>query len=579
MCGEIGHALAPTTGPSSLSSDSPETMALYTVVNGRDDTESVAADVATLRGMLPGPDGHPVASYVTGQAGFDADRSAAVEGLDGTLLAITGVLVLVLMLLTYRSPLIAGLMLGVVAIAYLIATGLVYGLVQAELTTVSGQSTAILIVLMFGAGTDYCLLIVSRFRDELGRGDQVEDAMRRAAARTGPAIFASGGIVVAAMLVLSLADYNATREMGPLLALGIVVMMACGLTLLPALLAVFGRRAFWPATPREARATSARWTRIGRLVRRRPLALTVICLAVLGAGALGNLEGRGYLDLSEQYRTEPESVAGQELIRERFEPAGRVAPVDVVVGSGAALPVQNALAQAPGVASADTDSDAGDLISLQVLLDLDPFSTEAMDQIPRLRAVAREAAGGETALVGGVTATNHDNLEALRNDALLIVPLVLAVILVVLVVLLRSLVAPLYVIGTVVLSFGFALGASSLLFTHVLGQPDSDPTLAIFAFIFLVALGVDDNIFLMTRIREERRGGLPHSDAVIAGLERTGGVITSAGLILAGTFAALMALDLEALYQVGFTVTLGLLVDAFLVRTFLVPSIALLLRQ
>jgi RND superfamily putative drug exporter len=181
--------------------------------------------------------------------------------------------------------------------------------------------------------------------------------------------------------------------------------------------------------------------------------------------------------------------------------------------------------------------------------------------------------------VGGVTATNHDNLEALRNDALLIVPLVLAVILVVLVVLLRSLVAPLYVIGTVVLSFGFALGASSLLFTHVLGQPDSDPTLAIFAFIFLVALGVDDNIFLMTRIREERRGGLPHSDAVIAGLERTGGVITSAGLILAGTFAALMALDLEALYQVGFTVTLGLLVDAFLVRTFLVPSIALLLRK
>ena len=257
MCGEIGHALAPTTGPSSLSSDSPETMALYTVVNGRDDTESVAADVATLRGMLPGPDGHPVASYVTGQAGFDADRSAAVEGLDGTLLAITGVLVLVLMLLTYRSPLIAALMLGVVAVAYLIATGIVYGLVQIDLTTVSGQSTAILIVLMFGAGTDYCLLIVSRFRDELRRGDDVEATMRRAAARTGPAILASGGIVVAAMLVLSLADYNATREMGPILALGIVVMMACGLTLLPALLAVFGRRAFWPRSKRTAGRQSA----------------------------------------------------------------------------------------------------------------------------------------------------------------------------------------------------------------------------------------------------------------------------------------------------------------------------------
>ena len=188
---------------------------------------------------------------MTGEAGFDADRSAAVEGLDGTLLAITGALVLILMLVTYRSPLIAALMLGVVAIAYLIATGLVYGLVQADVTTVSGQSTAILIVLMFGAGTDYCLLIVSRFRDELQRVSDVETAMTRAAARTGPAIFASGGIVVAAMLVLALADYNATREMGPLLALGIVVMMACGLTLLPALLAAFGRRAFWPAVPRE----------------------------------------------------------------------------------------------------------------------------------------------------------------------------------------------------------------------------------------------------------------------------------------------------------------------------------------
>ncbi len=157
------------------------------------------------------------------------------------------------MLLTYRSPLIAVLMLGVVAVAYVIATGAVYGLVQADVTTVSGQSTAILIVLMFGAGTDYCLLIVSRFRDELRHGDEVEVAMRRAAERTGPAIFASGGIVVAAMLVLSLADFNATREMGPLLALGIVVMMACGLTLLPALLAAFGRRAFWPAIPAAER--------------------------------------------------------------------------------------------------------------------------------------------------------------------------------------------------------------------------------------------------------------------------------------------------------------------------------------
>jgi RND superfamily putative drug exporter len=200
-----------------------------------------------------------------------------------------------------------------------------------------------------------------------------------------------------------------------------------------------------------------------------------------------------------------------------------------------------------------------------------------MDLVPRLREIARDAAGGQLALIGGLTAQNYDNRESLAADARLIVPLVLLVILLVLIALLRCIVAPLYVIGTVILSFAFALGASSLIFTHVFGQPDSDPTLAIFSFMFLVALGVDDNIFLMTQIREERRRGLATPDAVIAGLVKTGGVITSAGLILAGTFAALMALELEALFQVGFVVALGLLVDTFLVRALLVPAIAILL--
>jgi RND superfamily putative drug exporter len=556
-------------------------MVLLSAVNGRDDTDSVVRDVAAMRRILPGPDGSPLRSYVTGQAGFDADRSAAVEGIDGTLLAITGALVLVLMLLTYRSPTIAALMLAVVAIAYIVATGAVYGLVEAGVTTVSGQSTAILIVLMFGAGTDYCLLIVSRFREELARGGDVDTAMARAAARTGPSILASGGIVIAAMLVLGLADFNATREMGPILALGVAVMVACGLTLLPAVLAVLGTRAFWPAVPKPGdEETRERWTRIARLVRRRPVLLASVSAGILVVGALGNLGGRGYLDLTEQYRDPPESVQGQELIRKRFPP-GRVAPLDVVVSSEAAIPVRDALARMPEVSDANLDSQSrdGKLVSQQVLLKLDPFSQGAMDAIPRLREAMRDAANGEVALLGGATAENHDNQQALSSDAKLIVPLVLLLILLVLIALLRCVVAPLYVIGTVVLSFAFALGASSLAFTHLFGQPDSDPNLAIFSFIFLVALGVDDNIFLMTRIREERRRGLSTRDAVISGLERTGGVITSAGLILAGTFATLMALDLEALFQVGFTVCLGLLVDAFLVRTFLVPSIALLLNE
>jgi putative drug exporter of the RND superfamily len=583
-CGEVGHELGPQRGPSPFSSDLRESMLVVPVINAHDDTDSMVRDVAALRSLLPGPGGDQLQSFVTGQAGFDADRATAVEGIDGTLLAITMTLVLVLMLIIYRSPTIAAVMLGVVAVAYLIATGLVYGLVEAHATTVSGQSAAILIVLMFGAGTDYALLIVSRYRDELRHAGDSRAALQRSCERTGPAILASGGIVVAAMLVLVLADFNATREMGPILALGIVVMMAAGLTLLPAALAALGQRAFWPAVPRadEGRAgsPSRAWSRIAGVVARRPVLLASFSAGVLILGALGNLEGRGFLDLTEQYRDPPESVTGQELIRERY-PAGRAAPLDIVTSAAAAIPVRDALAGAPGVSRADLDSPSRDgrLISSQVLLKIDPFATRAMDLIPRLRSIARAAAPGDTALIGGVTAEQHDNVEALSRDARLIVPLVLALILVVLIVLLRCVVAPLYVMGTVVLSFAFALGASSFAFTHVFGQPDSDPNLALFAFIFLVALGVDDNIFLMTRVREERARGLSTREAVIAGLQSTGGVITSAGLILAGTFASLMALDLEALFQVGFTVTLGLLVDAFLVRTFLVPSLALLLGE
>src|SRR3954451_9280455 len=441
-CGDVGHALGPQRGPSPFSSDPRESMLLTPAFNAHDDTDSMVRDVAGLRSLLPGPNGSPLQSFVTGQAGFDADRATAVEGIDGTLLAITMTLVLVLMLLIYRSPTIAAVMLGVVAAAYLIATGLVYGLVEAGATTVSGQSTAILIVLMFGAGTDYALLIVSRYRDELRKtGDPhtallracertAPTALLRACERTAPAILASGGIVVAAMLVLALADFNATREMGPILALGIVVMMAAGLTLLPATLAVLGRRAFWPAVPRAETgtpSTSRGWSRIAGLVARRPVLLASFSAGVLVLGALGNLEGRGFLDLTEQYRDPPESVTGQELIRERY-PAGRAAPLDVVTSPAAAIPVRDALAAAPGVSRADLDSLSrdGKLISSQVLLKIDPFGTRAMDLIPRLLAIARTAApSGAMVLVGGVTAEQHDNVEALSRDAKLIVPLVL----------------------------------------------------------------------------------------------------------------------------------------------------------
>jgi len=581
LCGDFGHDFTPEGGTQSIADDSSSLV--VSAINEKDDTQSVLDFVHTLRRYLPGLSGTPLSSYVTGDAGYNADRADAVAGIDGTLLAITGALVLVLMLLIYRSPLIATLMLGVVMIAYLIATGILYGLVEAGIATVSGQSASILIVLMFGAGTDYALLIVARFRDELRRDADVDAALHAAMARSGPAIFASGAIVVLAMLVLSLANYNATRQMGPTLALGIAIMIAAGQTLLPALLAAFGRRAFWPVVPhvsdaRSRGASGTRWRSLSAFVGRHPRSLALASIAILGIGALGNLGGRGYLDLTEQYRSPPESVLGERIIEQRYTP-GLAAPLDVLVGTGATAQVQTALANQGLVVSADSQSVDGRLFSYDARFPFDPYSTRALAAVPRIRDAVRKAAKGQTAIVGGVTAEEHDNLVAIDADARLIVPLVLALILLILIALLRCVVAPLYLIGTVILSFGFAMGWSSLVFTHLMGQPDSDPNLSIFAFIFLVALGVDDNIFLMTRIREERAAGRTTRDAILGGLESTGGVITSAGLILAGTFASLMALDLISLFQVGFVVTLGLLIDAFLVRTFLVPSIALLLGE
>ncbi len=512
---------------------------------------------------------------MTGEAGFEADRSAAVEGIDETLLAVTGVALLLLLLAIYRSPVVAVVPLVVVILAYLVAAGVTFGLVEAGLTSISGQTTAILIVLMFGAGTDYCLLIVARYRDELRAGDAPQAAMTRTTVHTGPAILSAGAIVVVAMLTLALADFNATREMGPILALGVAIMVAAGLTLLPAILAATGRVA-------PARSSgSPLWRSIGERVRRRPGAIAAAVTLLLLAGALGNLEGREPLSFSEAFRDPPESVEGQRLIGERFIP-GRAAPTQIVTGFDAAPAVIDGVTRAPGrpvqeayLMERSIESAAPPLGLADAYLTEDPFSDAAADAIPGLRSAARAAAPGEEVLVGGETAEAYDTREALARDTLLIVPITLALVLLVLGILLRAVVMPLYVMATVVLSFAFALGASSLLFTHVLGQPGSDASLTLFAFIFLVALGVDYNVFLLARIREERAQGATTENAVTAALERTGGVITSAGLVLAVTFGVLMALPLESLFQVGFVVALGLLADTFLVRALLVPALAI----
>jgi RND superfamily putative drug exporter len=308
---------------------------------------------------------------------------------------------------------------------------------------------------------------------------------------------------------------------------------------------------------RAKRRESTLWPRIGAFVKARPAALAAAVLALLVAGALGNLRDNGTLDFAEQFRSTPESVEGLRRMQEKFVP-GQTGPVDVVIDARTLPEVLPAIG-----AIHFGDSRDGRLSLVRVVFDADPFSDDTAATIPDLRRAARAATQGRTALVGGPSAEIHDTKEVLKADAKLIVPLALALVFVIVAVLLRSLVAPIYVIGTVLLSYAFALGVSSLVFE------DSDPAMPLFTFLFLVALGVDYNVFLLARIREERD--------VIKGLVTTGGVITSAGLILAGTFCTLLATELESLFQVGFTVALGLLVDTFLIRIFLVPSIALLL--
>jgi RND superfamily putative drug exporter len=316
--------------------------------------------------------------------------------------------------------------------------------------------------------------------------------------------------------------------------------------------------------------------RVGHLVHDRPVPALVCSVLVLGIGALGALQDRGTLDFGEGFRDDPDSVLGQQLIEEKLD-AGQTAVTTVVTPAAKAQPVAAALRDGPHVAAVTPSGVSRDreLTRIDVTLDVDPFSDQASDAIPVLRERV-SAAGGEEALVGGTSAENYDTTKALRSDAQIIVPLVLLLIFLILCVLLRAIVAPLYLVATVVLSFLFAIGASNFIFSEIFNQPDGDPGLPTFAFIFLVALGVDYNIFLISRIREEAENH-PTKEAVITGLEKTGGVITSAGLILAGTFSALMTLPLEALFQIGFTVAFGLLVDTFLVRTILVPSIAFLL--
>ncbi|MGI8726051.1 MAG: MMPL family transporter [Solirubrobacterales bacterium] len=513
---------------------------------------------------------------VTGGAGFAADAISVFESIDGTLLVATATIVFLLLLAVYRSPIFWILPLLAVGFAEISARSAGYGLSELGVT-INGQSAGILPVLVFGAGTDYALLLVARYREELRRHENKHEAMSIALRRAGPAILASGGTVVAALLCLSIADVEGTAGLGPIGAMGIAVAMLAMLTALPALLLATGRWVFWPLVPHvgddAADETHGIWRRIGEVIDRRPRKIWIGSLVLLGVMSLGWTQLDTGLTQGNQFRDDVESVQGQEILERSF-PGGASAPTEVVVpDQGDVQPVLSALRTAPGVADAMPIAEAPEGALIAATLEIDPYSTDAFDLVEPIRGAVTDA-GGEEVLVGGATAVEFDLRQAAERDTLVIPPIALAVVLLILVVLLRALVAPLLLIGTVIVSFVAALGVGYVVFDVIFGFPGSDPSLPLFAFIFLVALGVDYNIFLMARAREET---LEHGNeqGMLRALAVTGGVITSAGLVLAGTFSTLAVLPLIFLTELGFVVAFGVLLDTFIVRSILVPAAVL----
>ncbi|MEA2137438.1 MAG: putative drug exporter of the superfamily [Solirubrobacteraceae bacterium] len=514
---------------------------------------------------------------VTGGAGFSADAIKVFEGINGTLLLAAFVLVLVLLILIYRSPIFWFFPILAVGFAEVATRAIGYELTTLGVT-VNGQSSSILSILVLGAGTDYALLLVARYREELRRHVDKHEAMALALKTAGPAIFASGLTVIAALLCLTLAKVNGTSGLGPIGALGIAVAMVAMLTLLPALLVIAGRRIFFPFIPRfdaaaQSAATAGVWRRLGDRIARRPKRVWVGVVGLLLVLSLGLLNFDDGLTQGNSFRDDVESVQGQKLLGESF-PSGANAPTDVIVRDLLRTEaVRSAVAAVPGVVSVAPAGTTTDTVLLKAVLKPEPFSTDAFALIPKIRDVAKRA-GGPGTLVGGATAVEADLREAAARDTRVIVPIALVVVFLILVVLLQAIVAPLLLIATVILSFAASLGVGAVVFDVVFGFPGSDPSLPLFAFIFLVALGIDYNIFLMARVREETRHHGTR-EGMIRGLAVTGGVITSAGIVLAGTFSVLGVLPLVFLTQIGFVVAFGVLLDTFLVRSILVPALVL----
>ncbi len=521
-------------------------------------------------------DGLPsgVTALLTGAEGFAVDISAVFEGADFTLLLTTVIVVAVLLLITYRSPWLWLVPLVVVGTADGLASIVATRVASAVGITLDASVTGILSVLVFGAGTNYALLLIARYRDELRLHEDRRDAMARALRGAGPAIIASGSTVTLALLTLAFAQLEGNRALGIACATGIVVAMIFALVVLPAALVLFGRGLFWPYIPRfgtEGSTERGFWFRLGTLVSKKPVVVAIIGTVILGGLALGTTQIKVGLAQTERFTAVPEAVVGQNIIADAFS-AGSGSPAVVITNADYAEKVADAAAGVDGVDSATVGETNGTITQVDVVLSDAAETPESFAAIDALRAEVGSIDGAD-ALVGGLDAQSLDVQRAQQADQDLVIPLILALVFLVLVILLRALVAPLLLLATVVASFFASLGASWLLFESVFGFPAIDTNVVLFSFLFLVALGVDYNIFLVTRAKEE---ALEHGTrkGMIRALAATGGVITSAGILLAAVFAVLGVLPLITLTQIGIIVCIGVLLDTLIVRTVIVPSLA-----
>jgi RND superfamily putative drug exporter len=565
--------------PATVSDDN--TTAVITVpMDEIDEVDPRAERIAEIRALATEDMPEGMVSYVTGPEGFQVDLAGVFAGADFTLILATVVIVILLLLVTYRSPILWIVPLAVVGTADGMAGQIGRNVAAFFGIAADGSITGILSVLVFGAGTNYALLLIARYREELMVFEDRHEAMARALKGAGPAIIASGGTVVLALLTLSFAELGGNRALGIVCASGVVVAMISALGVLPAAIVVFGRGLFWPFVPRLGdvnKSETGWWARLGTRVSKRPVTVAIVGVAILGALAVGGNGVTIGIPETEQFRVKPEAVTGIEVLAEAF-PAGTSAPARVVANNDQAEDVVTAALTLDVVASAEVVNSNDSQSQIDVVLDAEGGSDEAYAAIGELRE-AVQGVPGASALVGGDDATRLAVKQAYERDQLLVIPLILLLVFIVLVLLLKAILAPVLLLASVVLSFFSAIGAAWLLFENVFGMSGLDFSVFLYSFLFLVALGVDYNIFLVSRAREEAAamaGSVrqPTKPAMIKALGATGGVITSAGVLLAAVFAVLGVLPLIALFQIGIIVGIGVLIDTLLVRTVVVPATA-----